>query len=172
VAAVIAVALSTGAMACGAGTGGESGRPGDESSRKPTSHTPDLPRGKIRTPTRKDVETLAGVRVPASASEIEGRLDPGGPDAALWARFAVDRADVERFVKSAGLTRPPERCRRGGLCYAPIQANETTRQLGWRLDGIERYLAHSEQTTDRALGLMIDLEQAARPVVYLFASTR
>jgi len=54
-------------------------------------------------PSRSEIEILAGAPIPASASELQARVDLVITKRTLFLRFSADRAEVEAFLRGVGI---------------------------------------------------------------------
>jgi hypothetical protein len=107
------------------------------------------------------VEGFAEVQLPPSTDDLQVYFDEGPLDSELYARFAIDEADLEAFADS--LTAPLEPGLRGVYTTPPDRAD-------WDLDTIDSANivgARDHTSQGHVREVMVDLSNAARPVVYL-----
>ena len=109
------------------------------------------------------VEEFAGVTLPASTGDLQvGQLE-GGIDDLLLARFSVDGGDLDAFVADAGFTGAPEPGRR------VFSDDLGVGVPGWDVADAQEVLGHDENVDGFARQVVIDVDDPARPVVYLRA---
>ncbi|MDP8943494.1 MAG: hypothetical protein M3N16_05175 [Actinomycetota bacterium] len=162
-AAFAAVALS----ACSLG-GGDSG----ERDRGPSG-----PFGRLETRasdklTFRDVERLAGVEIPASATGLR-TFYQRFMESRVIAGFTLPREDLDTFLSRSRFREP---LRRGRVTVFARTA--TGDDIGWRdLSELERRreeVAGLEESSEShgSRAVTVDFTDPRRPVVYLFAATR
>ncbi len=107
------------------------------------------------------VEDFAEVQLPPSTDELQVYFDEGPLDSELYARFAIDEADLETFA--GNLSTPLEPGLRGVYTTPPDRTD-------WDLDTIDSadvVGARDHTSQGYVREVMVDLSNAARPVIYL-----
>lgn len=113
-------------------------------------------------PTRAELEGYARIKLPPSATGLEVHCD-GFMDRRVRARFTIARRDLRRFIHTANF--------RGALVKGerPFHDGEV-KELGWRVDAIDRVLGLNEEAVDPVVRhIIVDLDRPDNPVVYLQA---
>jgi hypothetical protein len=108
---------------------------------------------------RAKVESFSHIQLPASTRELTA-ANPSGIDESVFARFVIDRDDVDKLVDSAKFDPPLQKD------YEPYANNEH----GWHLDRIHNLLGGQELKNGFSRELVIDLDKPGVATVYLIAS--
>ena len=128
---------------------------GNDSGRQPSG--PASPEQRTR------LETFAGIKIPAGATEVE--VDEAvGVDRSMLARFRISGDDLDRFVADAGMAKPPA----PGVNALQPGAGK---RLGWRIEEIREFRGYEETRPGFARQFLIDLDDPEHPVVYVHAFT-
>ncbi len=145
----VLVALAVAMAAC---TGGGSSAPARSGESGP-----------VTAAQRAELESFARSKLPDGAV-VADLDDRAALDRSVLTRFTIDRADLDRFVADAGMTRDP------APGVQPLQAGVGD-GLGWKVDELADAVGYDDERDHVVRQFLVDLATPGRAVVYLHAFT-